>query len=76
MGLKQTNMDIHFSLMELSGPNPQNWSFSNLTSSPYLSSGTPKATASAISGWETRTASTSIGDIFSPEIIRWENDYQ
>lgn len=76
MGLKQKNVDFHFTLMELSGPIPQNWSFYNLTSSPYLSSGTPKATAWAISGWETRTASTSIGDIFSPVIIRWENDCQ
>jgi len=38
------------------------------TSSPYLASGTPKATAWAMSGCESRTASTSIGDIFSPKI--------
>lgn len=41
-----------------------------LTSSPYLSSGTPNATAWATSGCDKRTASTSIGDIFSPVIAR------
>lgn len=40
----------------------------SFTSSPYLSSGTPKQTACVISGWDKRTASTSIGDIFSPKI--------
>lgn len=43
--------------------------WANLTSSPYLSSGTPNATASEISGCDKRMASTSIGDIFSPVIV-------
>ena len=45
----------------------KNICFLNHTSSPYLSSGTPKATACAMSRWDRSTASTSIGDIFSPE---------